>query len=142
MIDVLEPIELDQYQPVHCPLYTAAVPAGFPSPADDHLEGNLDLNEYLVKRPSATFFVRVSGDSMIGAGILDKDVLVVDKSIEAKHGHIVIAIIDSELTVKRLINRGSNFELHPENPNYPIIRFNPGETLQIWGVVTGVTRKF
>lgn len=142
MLTIIEPKTYQDYRPVLCPLYSANVSAGFPSPADDYIEGQLDLNEHFIKRPAATFFVRVSGDSMINAGIHEHDILIVDRSIEAKHDHIVIAVIDSELTVKRLVRRGSGYELHPENKSYPIMKFKAGETLQIWGVVTGVTRKF
>ncbi len=81
------------------PCFLESVPAGFPSPAEDHIEKTLDLNEFLVRHPQATFFVRVSGDSMAGAGIHDKDILVVDRSIEPAHGKIVIAVLDGELTI-------------------------------------------
>ena len=81
------------------PLYSSKVPAGFPSPADDHMEGKLDLNTYLVKHPTATFFVKASGDSMVGAGIHDGDILVVDRSLEPRQGQVVIAAIDGQLTV-------------------------------------------
>ena len=84
------------------PLYSSKVPAGFPSPADDHMEEKLDLNTHLVKHPTATFFVKASGDSMVGAGIHSGDILIVDRSLNPKSGKIVIAAIDGQLTVKRL----------------------------------------
>ena len=93
------------------PLYSSKVPAGFPSPADDHMEGKLDLNTHLVKHPTATFFVKASGDSMIGAGIHDGDILVVDRSLEPRQSRIVIAAVDGQLTVKRLKKKGKKIYL-------------------------------
>ena len=123
------------------PLFAARVPAGFPSPADDYIEMHLDLNEYLVDQPAATYHVQVSGDSMVGAGIMDGDILVVNRSQEAVHNAIVVAIVDGEPTVKRLFWQNSAIELQPENPAYPTIRISAEQDLQIWGVVTGVVRK-
>jgi DNA polymerase V len=123
------------------PLFSCAVAAGFPSPADDYLERDLDLNGYFIQHQSATFYVRVTGDSMEKAGILDNDILVVDKSLEPRDGAIVIAVIDGELTVKRLRRRNSVVQLVPENPNYQPITVLPEQELLIWGVVTGVARK-
>lgn len=120
------------------PLYTSVVPAGFPSPADDHIEGDLDLNQHLVKHPTATFFVKASGDSMIKAGIHSGDILVVDRSLEPKHGKIVIAAIEGQLTVKRLYKKGSRIALFPENDDYGPIEIPSPEDLVIWGVVTTV----
>lgn len=120
------------------PFYGCAVPAGFPSPADDHLDGNLDLNDFLIHHPSATFFVRASGESMTGAGIHDGDVLIVDRSLEATNGRIVIAAIDGELTVKRLRKQVDKVYLEPENPDYPVIELNEAQETLIWGVVTNV----
>lgn len=124
------------------PVYGATVPAGFPSPADDYLETRLDLNDLLIHDPVATFMVRVSGDSMIGAGIGSGDVLVVDRGIEPANGHIVLAIVDGEFTVKRLQKQAAGVCLHPENPAYPPIQLQPGQELQIWGVVTGCVKSF
>ena len=124
------------------PLLASRVPAGFPSPADDYIETHLDLNQYLIARPAATYHVRVSGDSMIGAGIMDGDILVVDRSLEATHNAIVVAIVDGEPTVKRLHRQYSDIRLCPENPEYPTIWITSDRSLQIWGVVTGVVRKF
>ncbi|MGK7909757.1 MAG: LexA family protein [Synechococcus sp.] len=123
------------------PLFASRVPAGFPSPADDYIEMHLDLNEYLVDQPAATYHVQVSGDSMVGAGIMDGDILVVNRSQEAAHNAIVVAIVDGEPTVKRLYWQNSDIELQPENPAYPAIRISAEQDLQIWGVVTGVVRK-
>ena len=124
--------------PLELPLYLSTVPAGFPSPADDYIECKLDLNTHLIKHPAATFFVRASGDSMINAGIFSGDMLIVDKSLEASHGKIVIAAIDGELTVKRLSYQEGKVMLLAENPNYPPIDITAEQALVIWGVVTHV----
>lgn len=123
-------------------LYASLVSAGFPSPADDYIETALDLNEFLIKHPAATFFVRVSGDSMIGAGIHSGDILVVDRSLTPKHGNIVIAVIDGELTVKRLKSTADSLVLAAENPNYPPLTIHEGMDFRIWGVVTSVVHVF
>jgi DNA polymerase V len=120
------------------PLYASRVAAGFPSPADDYEERRLDLNEHLVRNPEATFFVRASGDSMINAGIHPGDILVVDRGLEAKHGKVIIAIIDNELTVKRLYKKNDVIKLVSENSNYNPIELNEENQLQVWGVVTNV----
>tara|TARA_B100000965_G_scaffold327144_1_gene289843 strand:+ start:243 stop:758 length:516 start_codon:yes stop_codon:yes gene_type:complete len=120
------------------PLYGDRVAAGFPSPADDYLEDKIDLNQYLVKHPASTFLVRASGNSMINAGIFPNDILVVDKSIKAENGNVVIAIIDGELTVKRYIKKRSSVVLQPENEDYEPIELNGKSEAQIWGVVTSV----
>ena len=120
------------------PLFTAKVPAGFPSPADDFIESKLDLNELLIKHPAATFFVRVDGESMIGAGIHNNDILVVDRSLEAKHNKIVIAVVNGELTVKRLVKKGEETYLMAENIKYSPLKVTEEMSFQIWGVVTAV----
>ncbi len=120
------------------PLYACGVSAGFPSPADDYLEGTLDLNERLIREPAATFFVRAKGDSMIGAGIHDGDLLVVDRSAEPKDGRVVIAVINGELTVKRLVREKGIARLEPENPAYKPISFGEDDDVRLWGVVTNV----
>jgi DNA polymerase V len=120
------------------PLYGCKVSAGFPSPADDYVEGTLDLNEHLIQHPSATFFVRVAGDSMIEAGIFPNDILIVDRSLEAKHGKVIIAILHGELTVKRLYKKGKRVMLLPENKAYSPITITESDELAIWGVVTSV----
>lgn len=124
------------------PLYGSRVPAGFPSPADDYLEATLDLNRYLISDAPATFMVRVKGDSMIGAGISEGDVLVVEKGRSAQHQQIVLAILDGEFTVKRLHHRDGTLALLPENPAYPPIDIGPQQELTIWGVVTACIKKF
>lgn len=121
-----------------CPLYSSKVSAGFPSPADDYIENKLDLNTHLIKHPSATFFLKVSGDSMKNAGIQSGDILIVDKSLEPTHGKIVIAALDGELTVKRLSLGKGRMKLVPENENYPEIDITESQELVIWGVVTHV----
>lgn len=121
------------------PLYISHVPAGFPSPAEDYIAGQLDLNELLIKRPSTTFFVRVSGESMKNAGIQHQDLLVVDRSIEPSNGKIVIAAIDGQLTLKRLkITRQGKIYLLPENEEFSPIEVKSENEVYIWGVVTSV----
>lgn len=119
------------------PSLLPAVPAGFPSPAQDYSSGAVDLNEHLFTDRTASFILRVSGDSMIGAGIFDGDELIVDRSLTPHDGSVVIAVIDGELTVKRLhLPRGGRPELRPENPAYPVLRLRDLSELSIWGVVT------
>ncbi|MDX2433876.1 MAG: translesion error-prone DNA polymerase V autoproteolytic subunit [Desulfobacterales bacterium] len=118
------------------PLFLSGVSAGFPSPADEYLDQKLDLNEHLVKNPAATYFVRVAGDSMMGAGINDNDILVVDRSLEPSSSNIVIAIVNGELTVKRLIKTRNSCRLIAENPDYPPLEINEDTPLEIWGVAT------
>ena len=117
------------------PLLTDSVSAGFPSPADDHTEENIDLNEHLISNPFSTFFLRVKGESMINAGIKDKDLIIVDKSLTAKPGNIIIAMIDGEFTMKRLSIKNDELYLKAENHNYPDFRFKNHIDVQIWGVV-------
>ena len=117
------------------PLLTDSVSAGFPSPADDNTEENIDLNEHLISNPFSTFFLRVKGDSMINAGIKDKDLIIVDKSLIAKPGNIIIAMIDGEFTIKRLSIKDDELYLKAENNNYPDFRFKNHIDVQIWGVV-------
>ena len=120
------------------PLFMSKISAGFPSPADDYLDGKLDLNEFLIKHPSATFFLRVSGDSMTGAGIFSGDILVVDRAEEAKHDSIVIAELNGELTVKRLVRDNGMLYLFPENPAYQPIKVCRDMEFTVWGVVIHV----
>lgn len=123
-------------------LFGQPIPAGFPSPAADYTEEGLDLNAYLIARKASTFLFTVVGDSMKHAGILDGDKVAVDRAIEPRHGHIVIAVVNQEYTIKRLYRRGEVIELRPENPAFPAIRFAGLDELHIWGVVTGVVRRF
>lgn len=121
-------------------LYGSKVPAGFPSPADDHVDKKLDLNEHLIRRPAATFFVQADGASMLGAGIGDGDLLVVDRSLKPGAGDIVIAVVDGELTVKRLRHLASGWFLAAENSDFPDIAL--GEAgCEVWGVVTHSIRR-
>lgn len=131
-----------QSQKTELTYFSVSVSAGFPSPADGLIEKSLDLNEYLIKNPPATFLVRVSGDSMIKAGIFDQDILVVDRSLDAKNNDVVIAVINSEFTVKRLKIEGKKIWLLPENENYAPIEILDGMDLVIWGVVTNTVHKF
>lgn len=120
------------------PLFTCPVSAGFPSPAEDYIEGKLDLNQHLIKNPVATFFVRVTGDSMIGVGIHSGDLLIVDRSLEPRDNKVVIAVVDGELLVKRIRIRKRKVYLVAENPDYPPLAIAPEMDFQIWGVVTNV----
>lgn len=124
------------------PLYTTKVAAGFPSPAEDHIERRLDPSDYLVENGTTTFFVRVKGNSMIDAGIFDNDVLVVDRSLTAQIGDIVLAVLDGEFTVKTLGRSKTGARLIPANQEFPVIDVKEGQSLEIWGVVTGSMRKF
>jgi DNA polymerase V len=123
------------------PLYLHRIPAGFPSPADDYIESGLDLNDLLIRNPAATFMVRVSGDSMIGVGIHDGDILVIDRSETAVHGKIVVAALDGEMTVKRLHLKDGQCRLVPENKAFQPIQVGTEQDLQVWGVVVGVVRR-
>lgn len=127
--------------PLARPLFRSRVPAGLPAAAEDHVDGCLDLNEHLVTHREATFFIRVQGQSMIGAGIHDGDLLVVDRALEPRDGDIVVARIDNALTLKRLAKRNGQVRLLPENPCYRPIAFADGQELSIWGVATGVVRR-
>jgi DNA polymerase V len=121
-----------------CPLFMVPVTAGFPSPAEDYIEGKLDLNKHLIKHPAATFFVRVTGDSMVDAGIHPGDILIVDRAIEPADKKVVIAIIDGELTVKRIRMLKGKVFLVPENENYNSLKIEEEMNFEIWGVVTNV----
>ncbi|HGF0769588.1 TPA: translesion error-prone DNA polymerase V autoproteolytic subunit [Kluyvera georgiana] len=124
---------------VALPLFSDLVPCGFPSPAADYVEQRIDLNELLIQHPSATYFVKASGDSMIEAGISDGDLLVVDSSRKAEHGDIVIAAVDGEFTVKRLQMRPT-IQLNPMNSAYSPIVVGSEETLDVFGVVTFIVK--
>jgi len=120
------------------PLFMATVPAGFPSPAADYEEGKLDLNKHLIRNPAATFFVRVTGDSMLKAGIHSGDLLVVDRSIEPKDKKVVIAVVNGELTVKRIRIRKNRLTLEAENDAYQSQEISDQTEFEVWGVVTNV----
>lgn len=123
------------------PLYLTPVEAGFPSPAEDYVDRKLDLHEHMVRNEAATFFLRAHGDSMLGAGIYDGDLLVVDRSLEAAHNRVVIAALDGELTVKRLVRRQGRVLLVPENPDYAPVDITEHEGVHVWGVVTYAVHK-
>lgn len=112
------------------------VPAGFPSPAADYAYKSIDLNEHLIRNKEATFVFRVKGDSMSAVGINEGDELLVDRSIEPRHGHIVVAVLNGDFTVKRLHQRGGVVKLIAENPRYAPIVLKDGQELVVWGVVT------
>ena len=120
-----------------------SVVAGFPSPAEQYLEPPLDLNELLVKRPAATYFVRVEGDSMIEAGIHDGDLLVVDRSLRPASGDVIIASVDGDFTVKTYRRDKEGIRLEPANPSYPVIKLKPNQqALDYFGKVTACIHKF
>jgi DNA polymerase V len=127
--------------PAFLPVFACQVPAGFPSPADDHVEALFDLNRLLFRHPDATYLVRVAGESMAGAEIHTGDLLAVDKHLEADHGHIVVAVVEGDCTVKRLERRGSDWWLVPANPAFEPYRIRTGEEIHIWGVVTHVVHE-
>lgn len=122
------------------PLFLDRVPAGFPSPAQDYVEQTLDLNDLCIRHPAATYFVRAEGDSMVEVGIFSGDVLVVDRSLNAEHGDIVIASINGDMTVKQLETR-PRIRLKPCNPKYSVIHISEAYELEIFGVVTNVIHR-
>jgi DNA polymerase V len=124
-----------------CPMLGINVPAGFPSPARDYIEDILDLNELMNVNPASTYFVRVEGLSMIGANITDGDILVVDRSVEVSNNKIVIAIIDGDITVKRLKIKNNEYWLCPENDKFKPVKIETWMNFSIWGVVTWVIRQ-
>lgn len=125
----------------HPPLFASPISAGPPSPADTTIEQPIDLNEFLIKNPTATFFVRVEGNSMIDAGIHPGDILIVDKSIEPLPNNIVIAVVDGEFLVKRLITECGDRVLVGDSPDYGRIEVRKGSQVELWGVVTWVVHK-
>jgi len=121
---------------IKLPLYEFPVSAGFPSPADDYIDKHIDLNEYIIKHPSATFFVRVKGNSMENSGITDGDLVVVDRALVPSDNTIVVALLDGEFTLKRVKVRERELYLVPENPNFESIKITEDMDFQVWGVVT------
>ena len=124
------------------PLAGGHVCAGFPSPAEDFAVKRIDLTAELVTHPQATFLLRVRGESMRDAGIYDGDLLVVDKAIKPRHGHIVVAVVDGEFTVKNLYQRAGRIKLQAANPTFPDIIPKEGQTVEVWGVVTSSIKQF
>ena len=124
---------ISSIQPI--PLYNS-IAAGFPSPAEDHMDSSLDLNQHLIKHPSATFYVYARGDSMVSAGISDGDMLIVDRSLEATNDSIVVAIINGEFTVKSISKVNEHLYLMPHNTSYNPIEITEEMDFEIWGVVT------
>ena len=137
-----ENFEVEQKAATKYPLFVCGVSAGFPSPADDHIDRKLDLNELLVRNPAATFFVRTAGDSMRDAGINHGDILVVDRSLKATNGKIIIAIVNGDLTVKRLLRNLTSCQLVAENPDYQPVEITEDTDFNVWGVVTSVIHQF
>lgn len=135
-LPIFEPSQVAQL--LELPLFTSKVPAGFPSPADDHLEASIDLNQQYIEHPAATFLVRVQGHSMKDAGIHSGDMLIVDRSLEPISGSIVIAVVNGELTVKRLVIENQQVWLKPENIDYEPLLITEEMDLHIWGVVAHV----
>lgn len=136
-----QPIKLEG-SPILVSNTGSIVHAGFPSPAEDIGAKRIDLNSVLITHPAATFVMKARGSSMVEAGIFDGDVLIVDKAVRAKHGHIVIAEVDGEFTVKRLFNRNGRTKLQAANVTFPDIQFKEGQELKIWGVVTHTIKSF
>ncbi len=123
------------------PLFESVVPAGFPSIAEDYVDGALNLNELLIEHPAATFFVRVSGDSMLGAGIHPGDILIVDRAVEPQDNNVVIALLAGEFTVKRIRKRDGKLILIADNSSYNPIEITEDMDFETWGVVTNVIHK-
>lgn len=144
MFSSLSPIAL--YTPasqteIQLPLAQQGISAGFPSPADDFLDLSIDLNKELIKHPYATFYGRVSGDSMVGAGLDDGDLLVIDKSLEPRDGKIAVCFVDGEFTVKRIRIAADAIWLMPENDKYKPLKVTEDNEFVIWGMVTSVIKK-
>jgi len=136
--DTIEFININLIQSTTLPFYASRISAGFPSPADEHLEFSISISEIVAANPVSTFFVRVNGDSMIEAHIPQKAILAVDKSVEARHNDIVVCCLDGEFTVKRLMIEGKEIWLKPENRKYPPITITPEIDFRVWGVVVTV----
>ena len=120
------------------PLFLANISAGFPSPADDYIDKKLDLNEFLIKHPAATFFVRVEGESMINAGIHSGDILIVDRAAHPNNDNVVIAVLEGELTVKRIRRKRGKLYLVADNPEFAPLEITTEMNFEVWGVVTYV----
>ncbi|WP_299730059.1 translesion error-prone DNA polymerase V autoproteolytic subunit [uncultured Endozoicomonas sp.] len=120
------------------PFYQSPAACGFTSPAADYLQDTLSLDQLLIRHPAATFFARAQGCSMEGAGIFDGDILIIDRSLTPGDGDVILTLLDGELIVKRLVYRNGKPRLHSEHPDYPPIKLNNEQSLNVWGVVTEV----
>ena len=127
-----------QRTPLQLPLASEQVAAGFPSPAEDYVDVGIDLNDQLIRHPTSTFFLRVSGDSMTGAGIHDGDLLVVDRSLNPRPGRVVVAVLDGGFTLKRLVRHQGRLRLEAANPDFPPLELQTCGDVQIWGVAVHV----
>lgn len=141
-IHSLESPVLISDSPALIPFLGNKVCAGFPSPADDLGAQRIDLAQVLISHPQATYFLRVRGQSMIEAGIFDNDILVVNRALKPCHNHVVVAIVDGDLTVKYLYQRAGRIKLRAANPTYPDILPKEGQTIEVWGVVTSTIKQF
>ena len=138
---------------IHAPVLVSEAPywglllkntvcAGFPSPAEDLGAQRIDLTTLLVTHTQATYFLKASGHSMVEAGIFDGDIMVVDRAIKPRHGHIVVAVVDGDFTVKRLYQRAGRVKLRAANVTFPEIVPKEGQTIEVWGVVTATIKRF
>lgn len=124
------------------PFFSELVHAGFPSPADDYIESRLDISKLLIKNPASTYYIKVTGNSMIGSGIFSGDIIIVDKSLTIKNNDIIVASINGDFTVKRFVKENDKIFLVPANPDYEKIKIKNNTDFQVWGVVTYCIRDF
>ncbi len=141
-LTISTPVDPDDARPSHAPLALGGVSAGIPFQVDDHIEGSLDLGRELVRNPASTFFARVSGVSMTGAGIDDGDLLVIDKSVEPYDGCVAVCFLDGEFTLKRVALAAGRVRLMPANDRYKPIEVDPSSDFSVWGVVRYCIKKF
>jgi DNA polymerase V len=141
IISARQPVSISE-TPLLVLLLNNRVCAGFPSPAEDLGAQRIDLTQMLITHAQATYFLRASGQSMVEAGIFDKDILVVDRAIKARHNHIVVAVVDGDFTVKKFYQRQGQMKLKSANPTYPDIVPKDGQTIEVWGVVTSCIKQF
>jgi DNA polymerase V len=137
----MEFYSVDSQTKLEVPLFESPISAGFPSPAEDYVDLKLDLNKFLIKHPSATFYVRVKGDSMKNAGIFEGDILIVDKALDPKNSDIAVCVLDGEFTVKRIRKQKDQLYLIPENPDFQPIKITEKDDFKIWGIVSYVIHK-
>jgi len=133
--------EIESQNGIEIPFFDVGVAAGDPSYVSEYFPETINLSQELVRNPKATFCVRVSGQSMVGAGIDDGDLLIVDKQLEARDGQIILAVINGDYTVKRLLKKSDGYYLQPENPDFQPLRITQFMDFRIWGVVTGLIKK-